>query len=288
MKQPLMIANIPRIFKSMKECLSARPDHRFQWNRRRHGFTLIELLVVIAIIAILAALLLPALSRAKAKAQGIACLNNLKQFGLAWTMYALDHEDRIPPNNGYQPDATQTWVTGWLNNKVHSDGNTNTTNLMNSYVWPYLKSLPVWRCPGDKSVDPRTGAPRVRSVAMNIWLNCGVALFDDWEGQQRQFRIMRRTSEITSLSPATTWVFIDQREDSIDDSAFIIDMRGYLSDPGPETENTAVCEIKLHPFSQRPDSATAAGDVLRRQAPRQNRPESTSSAHSDNQSLVRL
>ena len=81
-------------------------------NRRAKGFTLIELLVVIAIIAILAAMLLPALSKAKTKAQGISCMNNLKQLNLAWYMYAGDNNDQLPPNNVYS--TGDGWCAGWL------------------------------------------------------------------------------------------------------------------------------------------------------------------------------
>jgi prepilin-type N-terminal cleavage/methylation domain-containing protein len=87
---------------------------RTQSQNSRTGFTLIELLVVIAIIAILAAMLLPALSKAKAKATGIACMGNLRQMSLAWIMYAEDNTDRIPPNNINSTDYDRTWVRGWL------------------------------------------------------------------------------------------------------------------------------------------------------------------------------
>src|SRR5262245_45188943 len=115
-------------------------------RRQAAGFTLIELLVVIAIIAILAGMLLPALGKAKAKAQGIQCLSNLRQMGLGWIMYADDF-DRIPPNNLNASDPAKTWVRGWMDYSTSVPDNTNTVYLMTSHLWPYLKSLEVWRCP---------------------------------------------------------------------------------------------------------------------------------------------
>ena len=180
---------------------------------QRNGFTLIELLVVIAIIAILASMLLPAMGKAKQKAQGILCLSNNRQLGIAWQMYPGDNAEKLVLNYGNNPIS---WVPGWMTGAPGNPDNTNTLYMSRGPLAPYLKDVGIYKCPGDRSAaafGSRT-YPRVRTAAMNGWVGSNSAPWPEYSDVG--YRNYEKLSHF--ISPVGIWVLVDEREDSIEDS----------------------------------------------------------------------
>jgi prepilin-type processing-associated H-X9-DG protein len=184
--------------------------------------------VVIAIIAILAGMLLPALSKAKAKATAAHCMGNLKQLQLAWVMYADDNNDSTA-GNYWQDEANHVpnvgnWVSGWLDpRQVNNQDNTNTLYLLDpkyGALGPYSKAAGVYHCLASK-IMAREGSgtyPVVRTVSMSVWMGFRTQPWNDG------YQSYRKTANIAGISPSDALVFVDERDDSIDDGEFAIDM----------------------------------------------------------------
>ncbi len=223
------------------------------------GFTLIELLVVIAIIAILAGLLLPALARAKFKAQAAQCMNNGRQLMLCWRMYADDNNDYLAANDypfttpftgSATPDKMRNWVVGTMEQPFDA-ANANILTVSQSQLSSCMQNQAVYRCPGDNWLDPNTRKPHARSYSMNsavgtLWststagtgtAQVGSAVGGGWlsgqsyNGTQTTWLTYGKMSSFTAPGPANTWITMDENPLTINDASLAISaVPGFLVD----------------------------------------------------------
>jgi prepilin-type N-terminal cleavage/methylation domain-containing protein/prepilin-type processing-associated H-X9-DG protein len=222
--------SVPEVTKSRlsERTIMRLIDHAGNDHWPELGFTLTELSVVTGVIGVLASLLTTGLSKAKGTSQSMSCLNNLRQLQLAWHMYADDHNDTLPANQWFTvewgdgcpqgiPAVSGSWVVGTVENDRNGWG------IKNGTLFPYVHDIRVYHCPTDKSVQDIGRRPRYRSYSASFYMNGNANKFDP--------QVKKKTFEIEA--PQDVFVFLDEHENSIDDSVFFFHSPG---DTGERSE----------------------------------------------------
>jgi prepilin-type N-terminal cleavage/methylation domain-containing protein len=216
---------------------TALNDGRQAAGRHRHALTLVEMLVVIAIIGLLASMLLPALTRAKASAKQASCLGNLRQLEAAYQMYAADDRGFLTQNVSLVSEVnpvfgTNAWVYGDMKNE--SDA-TNAHPIAVAELFPYTPQPAAYHCPAD-SINGN-GLPRARSYSMNSWIGSAEM---EAEEEETPFRVFLKDSDLAAGMPSAIWVLIDEHTATLDDGWFLVtmnDSQPFINLPATRHEN---------------------------------------------------
>jgi prepilin-type N-terminal cleavage/methylation domain-containing protein len=224
--------------KLLRRQTGSSTSERFAGLGSKFGFTLVELLVVIGVITILASLLLPAFSAATARVRMTSCLNNQRQLGIAWALYASEAGDRLPLNlggaaNGIHRSPPGCWVTGSASHDA------DPATITKGTLFPYAQSLAIYRCPADHSLVDGTSTPRLRSVSLSIYMG--------GENSETNYFIYPLKKFTRIARPAKCLTFLDEYENSINDGIFLYasKMDVWMDRPAHRHQNGCVLVLPI-------------------------------------------